>query len=177
MLIKSIYFLPKNRTNVLILKELLKLERILPKNTTHLDDWIEAFYHQINITNPSELDLLDIAYRSNLKVEFLNISSRYYAGTIIIDNRLSPQEQWHDFGHELCHALRHEGQLIMPPLFRELQEMQAKRFAYKFCIPTFMLRKIKAIHPYNFTNEIASLFNVTHEFAIQRFMTFGTKQI
>ncbi|WP_411810215.1 ImmA/IrrE family metallo-endopeptidase [Bacillus altitudinis] len=50
-----------------------------------------------------------------MKVEFLNISSRYYAGTIIIDNRLSPQEQWQNFGHELCHALRHEGnQLIMP---------------------------------------------------------------
>lgn len=144
------------------------MERILPKNTTHLDDWIEAFYHQINITNPSELDLLDIAYRSNLKVEFLNISSRYYAGTIIIDNRLSPQEQWQDFGHELCHALRHEGnQLIMPPLFRELQEMQAKRFAYKFCIPTFMLRHLK-ININNPLYEISSVFNVTYRFAKKR---------
>ncbi|MDC7795047.1 ImmA/IrrE family metallo-endopeptidase [Bacillus altitudinis] len=144
------------------------MERILPKNTTHLDDWIEAFYHQINIKNPSELDLLDIAYRSNLKVEFLNISSRYYAGTIIIDNRLSPQEQWQDFGHELCHALRHEGnQLIMPPLFRELQEMQAKRFAYKFCIPTFMLRHLK-ININNPLYEISSAFNVTYMFAKKR---------
>ncbi|WP_149865378.1 ImmA/IrrE family metallo-endopeptidase [Bacillus zhangzhouensis] len=34
----------------------------------------------------------------------------------LINTRLSPQEQWQDFGHELCHALRHEGnQLIMPP--------------------------------------------------------------
>ncbi|WP_368931069.1 ImmA/IrrE family metallo-endopeptidase [Bacillus pumilus] len=58
------------------------------------------------------------------------------------------------------------------PLFRELQKMQAKRFAYKFCNPTFMLRKIKAIQPYNnFINEIASLFNVTYEFAIERFVT------
>lgn len=137
--------------------------------------WLDRSILTSNITNPSELDLLDIAYRSNLKVEFLNISSRYYAGTIIIDNRLSPQEQWQDFGHELCHALRHEGnQLIMPPLLRELQEMQAKRFAYKFCIPTFMLRKIKAIQPYNnFTNEIASLFNVTYEFATERSMTLN----
>ncbi|OQP18319.1 hypothetical protein B2I20_19255, partial [Bacillus stratosphericus] len=143
------------------------MERILPKNTTHLDDWIEAFYHQINIKNPSELDLLDIAYRSNLKVEFLNISSRYYAGTIIIDNRLSPQEQWQDFGHELCHALRHEGnQLIMPPLFRELQEMQAKRFAYKFCIPTFMLRKFKYEQiKYDASCILANQFNVTRSFA------------
>ncbi|MER3121045.1 ImmA/IrrE family metallo-endopeptidase [Bacillus altitudinis] len=146
------------------------MERILPKNTTHLDDWIETFYHQINITNPSELDLLDIAYRSNLKVEFLNISSRYYAGTIIIDNRLSPQEQWQDFGHELCHALRHEGnQLIMPPLFRELQEMQAKRFAYKFCIPTFMLKALKLnCYDHHIVKEIAIVFNVTDKFSFIR---------
>ncbi|MBR0627371.1 MULTISPECIES: ImmA/IrrE family metallo-endopeptidase [Bacillus] len=150
------------------------MERILPKNTTHLDDWIEAFYHQINIKNPSELDLLDIAYRSNLKVEFLNISSRYYAGTIIIDNRLSPQEQWQDFGHELCHALRHEGnQLIMPPLFRELQEMQAKRFAYKFCIPTFMLRKFKYEQiKYDASCILANQFNVTRSFAYRRLSLF-----
>ncbi|KQL40783.1 hypothetical protein AN962_12965 [Bacillus sp. FJAT-21955] len=143
----------------------------MSKNTTHLDDWIEAFYHQINIKNPSELDLLDIAYRSNLKVEFLNISSRYYAGTIIIDNRLSPQEQWQDFGHELCHALRHEGnQLIMPPLFRELQEMQAKRFAYKFCIPTFMLRKIKLTTENDLIKDISLAFKVTYNFARNRFL-------
>ncbi len=50
--------------------------------------------------------------------------------------------------------------------------MQAKRFANKFCNPTFMLRKIKAIQPYNnFINEIATLFNVTYEFAIERFVT------
>ncbi|WP_338712106.1 ImmA/IrrE family metallo-endopeptidase [Bacillus pumilus] len=145
------------------------MERILPKNTTHLDDWIEAFYHQINIKNPSELDLLDIAYRSNLKVEFLNISSRYYAGTIIIDNRLSPQEQWQDFGHELCHALRHEGnQLIMPPLFRELQEMQAKRFAYKFCIPTFMLKNIKFTPENYLIKDISTIFRVTQPFVVNR---------
>ncbi|MEK5134870.1 ImmA/IrrE family metallo-endopeptidase [Bacillus sp. FSL W8-0645] len=145
------------------------MERILPKNTTHLDDWIEAFYHQINITNPSELDLLDIAYRSNLKVEFLNISSRYYAGTIIIDNRLSPQEQWQDFGHELCHALRHEGnQLIMPPLFRELQEMQAKRFAYKFCIPTFMLKNIQFTPENYLIKDISTIFRVTQPFVVNR---------
>ncbi|KML18287.1 MULTISPECIES: ImmA/IrrE family metallo-endopeptidase [Bacillus] len=145
------------------------MERILPKNTTHLDDWIEAFYHQINITNPSELDLLDIAYRSNLKVEFLNISSRYYAGTIIIDNRLSPQEQWQDFGHELCHALRHEGnQLIMPPLFRELQEMQAKRFACKFCIPTFMLKNIKFTPENYLIKDISTIFRVTQPFVVNR---------
>ncbi|MGE1095750.1 ImmA/IrrE family metallo-endopeptidase [Bacillus altitudinis] len=116
-------------------------------------------------------DLLDIAYRSNLKVEFLNISSRYYAGTIIIDNRLSPQEQWQDFGHELCHALRHEGnQLIMPPLFRELQEMQAKRFAYNFCIPTFMLRKIKLTTENDLIKDISLAFKVTYNFARNRFL-------
>ncbi|MBU8639767.1 ImmA/IrrE family metallo-endopeptidase [Bacillus pumilus] len=95
-----------------------------------------------NITNPSELDLLDIAYRSNLKVEFLNISSRYYAGTIIIDNRLSPQEQWQDFGHELCHALRHEeNQLIMPHCLESYRKCRRSVLHISFVIRHLCLEK------------------------------------
>lgn len=79
------------------------------RHTTHLDDWIESFYRKINILNPCELDFIDISKRIGIRLEFLKMSSRYYNGVIIIDNRLSPQGQWQDFGHELCHALRHEG--------------------------------------------------------------------
>ncbi|MCY1631342.1 MULTISPECIES: ImmA/IrrE family metallo-endopeptidase [Bacillus] len=63
------------------------------------------------------------------------MTSRYYNAVIILDSRLSPPEQWKEFGHELCHVLRHEGnQLTMSPLSAELQEMQANVFAYKFCV-------------------------------------------
>ncbi|MCY9288377.1 ImmA/IrrE family metallo-endopeptidase [Bacillus haynesii] len=95
--------------------------KTIVQHTTHLEDWIQSFYQEMNIHYPHELDPLDISHRIGLKVEFLNVSSRCYNGVIILDNRLSPQEQWQDFGHELCHALRHEGnQLIMSPLFAEL---------------------------------------------------------
>ncbi|MCY8579327.1 ImmA/IrrE family metallo-endopeptidase [Bacillus haynesii] len=143
------------------------MKTIVPHNT-HLEDWIEAFYKEMKISNPHELDLLDISHRLGLKVEFLNIGSRYYDGVIILDNRISPQEQWQDFGHELCHALRHEGnQLIMSPLFAELQEMQAKIFAYKFCVPLFMLKRLNYLKT-KAISEIATLFNVTNEFAHER---------
>lgn len=53
----------------------------------------------------------------------------------------------------------------MPPLFRELQEMQAKRFAYKFCIPTFMLRKFKLTTENDLIKDISLAFKVTYNFA------------
>ncbi|KAA6482209.1 ImmA/IrrE family metallo-endopeptidase [Bacillus swezeyi] len=145
------------------------MKTIVPHNT-HLEDWIEAFYKEMKISNPHELDLLDISHRIGLKVEFLNIGSRYYDGMIILDNRLSPQEQWQDFGHELCHALRHEGnQLTMSPLFAELQEMQAKVFAYKFCVPDFMLKKLAFPETKKeLARMIAPVFKVTYEFALKR---------
>ncbi|WP_077736433.1 ImmA/IrrE family metallo-endopeptidase [Bacillus sonorensis] len=145
------------------------MKTIVPHNT-HLEDWIEAFYKEMKISNPHELDLLDISHRLGLKVEFLNIGSRYYDGMIILDNRLSPQEHWQDFGHELCHALRHEGnQLTMSPLFAELQEMQAKVFAYKFCIPDFMLKKLPLPETRTeLARIIAPVFKVTYEFALKR---------
>ncbi|VXA90127.1 hypothetical protein BACI9J_10001 [Bacillus altitudinis] len=53
-------------------------------------------------------------------------------------------------------------------------KMKDKRFAYKFCISTFMFRKIIAIQTYNnFTNEISALFNVTYEFTTERFVTLN----
>ncbi|HLL60370.1 ImmA/IrrE family metallo-endopeptidase [Bacillus haynesii] len=76
-----------------------------------------------------------------LKVEFMKMTSRYYNAVIILDSRLSPPEQWQEFGHELCHAL--ETKLTMSPLSAELQEMQANVFAYKFCVPSFMLKRIQ----------------------------------
>ncbi|MCY8010348.1 ImmA/IrrE family metallo-endopeptidase [Bacillus haynesii] len=97
------------------------------RHTTHLEDWIESFYRKINILYPHELDAVGISQRIGLKVEFMKMTSRYFNGVIILDSRLSPPKQWQEFGHELCHALRHEGnQLTISPLFAELQEMQGK---------------------------------------------------
>ncbi|MCT8138594.1 ImmA/IrrE family metallo-endopeptidase [Anaerobacillus sp. CMMVII] len=89
---------------------------------------------------------------------------------ININPKLTPQEQWEDFGHELCHALRQYGsQLSMPDDYIFYQEEKADNFALHFCVPTFMLERIdlpqyrtKAIEV------IAETFHVTFEFAKKR---------
>ncbi|MFB8734155.1 ImmA/IrrE family metallo-endopeptidase [Bacillus sp. SL00103] len=51
----------------------------------------------------------------------------------ILNRSLSPEEQWQDFAHELCHVLKAYRQSFqMNKLFRELQEFQAKQFMYHF---------------------------------------------
>ncbi|WP_412095343.1 ImmA/IrrE family metallo-endopeptidase [Bacillus haynesii] len=50
--------------------------------------------------------------------------------------------------------------------FAELQEMQANTFAYKFCIPLFMLKNLAPQETK--TRMITSIFNVTNEFAHKR---------
>jgi len=138
--------------------------------TSLLEDWIKDFYINLEINEPHQLDLLDIAYRMGLNVIFKDISSRFYDKEVIIDERLSKPEQWQEFGHELCHALRHNGnQLVMDKSFIELQEYQANNFMHHFCVPTFMLQKIKFPR---FRSRaiclIASTFGVTFPFANKR---------
>ncbi|GAB6254496.1 ImmA/IrrE family metallo-endopeptidase [Peribacillus sp. N1] len=145
--------------------------------TSLLEDWIKDFYYSIDIFHAHQLDFLDVAARLGLVVSFAEMSSRNYDGEIIIEDRLSSQEQWQDFAHELCHVLRHDGnQIFMPKPFLELQENQANYFAYHFCIPTFMLLKLEM--PYHCNQAIyylANTFNVTNEFAAQRFERYHSQ--
>lgn len=95
--------------------------------TTFSEDWIKELYGSIHIQNPSELSIKSISLSLGVDVLFKPISSRYIKNTIIIDSRLSKNKQWEDFGHEICHMLRHYGnQLTMPKLYFDLQEGQAK---------------------------------------------------
>jgi Zn-dependent peptidase ImmA (M78 family) len=138
--------------------------------TTLLEDWIEIFYSRIGIHHPRQLDLHTIANRLGYSVIYRDISSRFYNNSVIIDERLSPQEQWQEFAHEVCHLERHAGnQLVMPQPFVELQEYQANLFAYHFCIPTFMLLSLQI--PDNTKQSIyfiSNTFFVTLEFAEYR---------
>ncbi|MFC0271088.1 ImmA/IrrE family metallo-endopeptidase [Metabacillus herbersteinensis] len=144
--------------------------------TTLLEDWIKEFYKNIGIFHPHQLDFMEIAARIGLSVEFQEFSSRTYRGEIILDKRLSPEDQWDDFAHEICHILRHYGnQLNMPELFFKHQEGQADNFSLHFCIPTFMLLKYEVT---NFSNVIdgipfvAKTFKVTEQFAKKRLIQY-----
>lgn len=147
--------------------------------TTHLEDWIKTFYNGLGIYQPHQLDFLEISSRLGIEVHFQDISSRYFRGDIIIDKRLSPLEQWQDFGHELGHALRHEGnQLFMSQSFLNLQENQAQSFMYHFCVPTFMLLNNEITNYYNLYDGISFVvekFKVTEFFAERRLVQFRNK--
>lgn len=139
---------------------------------THLEDYIYKLYKSIGITNPTDLDMLQVA--KDLNVEIVYKENAFRMNNEIILVRATKREEWMEFGHEICHFLRHCGnQLNMHPLFISLQEWQAENFMYHFCVPTFMLHALEL--PRNRKKaiwEIQKNFNVSYEFAEQRLEKF-----
>ena len=130
---------------------------------THLEDYVFDLYTSIGVFNPSDLDMKVIAKKIGVKILYKNQTFRFNNEVLLSGG--SPQEEWMDFGHEVSHYLRHCGnQLNMPPLFVDLQELQANHFAYHFCVPTFMLDRLRVKNAY----EVMTLFNVDFEFALRR---------
>lgn len=142
--------------------------------TTLLEDTINQIYNRLNINKPQQLDMLCIANYLNIAVHFEEISSRAYNGEIIIDNRLSPDQQWEDFGHELCHILFHYGNQILNihNLFLKYQEKKANNFVLHFCVPTFMLLNYEIATINEGVPFVAKTFNVTQDFARKRLIKF-----
>lgn len=147
-------------------------------HSTLLEDTIEKIYSILNIYHPYQLDILEIADLMNINVHFIEISSRTYKNEIIIDSRLSYEEQWEDFAHELCHILFHYGNQILHlnSLYLVYQEWKANNFALHFCVPTFMLKETLFIHNIKNIPEaiplIKSYYNVTDEIAIKKLIHF-----
>lgn len=141
---------------------------------THLEDYITHFYKQLGITDLSLLSFQEIATRLGIKVFYwsepsqaLFIEGRAY---IFLEENLSPEKEWQDFCHELCHVLLHSGnQFNLPPLFHQYQEHKANNFMYHACVPSFMLERMEL---YGATkNDILHVqqqFNVEYEFAETR---------
>lgn len=135
---------------------------------TPLESWIERLYNHLSISTPEQLNMIDIAAKLQVWLHFADIEStaidREGLYSLIIDRCLSKQQQWEDFGHELCHLLRHAGnQMMLPDSMVELQESQTNNFALHFCVPTFMLlkRPIPCLK-HEFIEDICTTFNVTY---------------
>lgn len=143
---------------------------------THIEDYIYELYTSIGVKNPNDLDMRFIA--KQLGVEIIYQKRAFRLNNEILLTNGTRSEEWVEFGHEICHFLRHVGnQLKMPPLFRELQEWQADYFAYHFCVPTFMLLEFEfPKYSERAIQQIALSFNVTIDFARKRFNMYKNKQ-
>lgn len=137
---------------------------------TYIEDFINDLYQSLSINEPSQLDIDYIAKKLDLRVYYGKRDFKF--GKNIVIKKSTKQREWQKFGHEIAHILRHIGtHLSMHPLFIELQEYQAKYFSYHFCVPTFMLRKLKEVT----VDVIMELFNVEEEFAIRRLEMYKNK--
>ncbi len=141
-----------------------------------LEQFVREFYNNNGITQPGQLGIQNIAPLVGLEVIIHPEISLYWNDTIVI-RRGTEREHWQRFGHEVCHFLRHCGdQRYMHQLFIELQENQARNFAYHFCIPTFMLQRIRL--PPDLREAvylIAETFNVEYAFAEERLVRYRKK--
>lgn len=148
---------------------------------SHLEDYITNLYKKIGIQKPEQIDMYNVAKMLNIWVyTFGGTSEAVYSNGrqyIFLNRDLSPQEKWQEFAHELCHILRHAGhQRKMNPLFLEYQEWQADNFALHFCVPTFMLQRIRLPpEQRDAVQLIADTFNVDYKFATERLSRYHQK--
>lgn len=121
------------------------------------------------IRTPDQLGVESVANKINVQVK-RDLEFTFNRNRIIIIEKGKPWEEWPRFAHELCHYLEHCGnQLTMPKLFYQLQEYQADHFAHHFCVPTFMLDRIRLPPDRNGAIRlICANFTVGPEFAEKR---------
>lgn len=142
--------------------------------TTPLESWIEQLYMTNGINHPHQLTIDEIAPRLNIWVYYTDMASQHIDRkglyTININRNTSPDEQWSDFLHELCHVLRHSGnQVTMPKLLLQWQEADCANFELYAALPFFMIKQMELPH---IDREIIDLwtweFRVTPELARKR---------
>jgi len=131
--------------------------------------YMKKFFESLFITSPQQLNMQHITEKLGIKIVYWEFSSaiaeRNGKCNLFIDQRLTRQEQWQDFGHEMKHFCFDRGD--QDDLFKSFiyyQEVKADYFAYHFCIPTFMLEQLKEVT----ANDVARIFNVEFDFAIRR---------
>jgi len=147
-------------------------------NMSYTEDFIKTMYLRIGILSPRQLNQQQIAIKLRIELFYWEETSRALflkdKPYIFINARLSKEEQWQDFCHELAHILMHSGhQSWLPPLFVEYQESKANNFMYHACIPTFMLENLK-IEDYFYSTvlKVSKLFHVEYDFAFKRLQKY-----
>lgn len=140
---------------------------------TPLESWISDWYIENNILEPEDISIEIISELNTILCEEKSMNSHFLENKsfkmIIIDSRVSLENQREQFFHELCHILRHAGkQTMMPKSFLELQEWNAKHFTRYATIPYHMLKFIDYTSP-DAVTVTSSMFKVTPQLVIERF--------
>ncbi|MFF5994833.1 ImmA/IrrE family metallo-endopeptidase [Lysinibacillus sp. KU-BSD001] len=149
---------------------------------TYTESYVKELYEAIGIFSPEQLDFQTIAHRLSANVFYWQETSQALffnnRGYIMLDETLSPQQQWQDFCHELAHVLLHTGsQSRLPQSFVEYQEYKANHFMYHAAMPTFMLRELPLQDATtNNVRLVQQLFNVEQDFAEKRLTTYLERQ-
>ncbi|MER2039678.1 MAG: ImmA/IrrE family metallo-endopeptidase [Solibacillus sp.] len=145
---------------------------------THTEEYIKEFYLKMGITKPHELKFQTIAMQLGITTFYWPEQSQALftanKAFILLNEKLTAQQQWQEFCHEVGHVLQHVGnQTKMPESFRTYQESKANIFMYHAAIPTFMLDQL---HIYNLdimtVYELQKLFNVEYDFAFKRLQQY-----
>lgn len=115
-----------------------------------------------------DLNIEHLAYCLDIKVGFnssVNCYMRMHEEHIILLRSDDPFNQWLNFCHELGHLILHSSkQHTMHPLFNDMQESQANRFALLLIMPGKLISENKL---YN-AKSVSQYFNVPFEYALKR---------
>lgn len=136
---------------------------------------IVKFYQSLNIRVPDGLSITNISNSLNVDVHYWDYSSAIaeVGGVykVFVDYRLNQQQQWQDFGHEMSHYFGDGDRNVLRENYVDYRESKADYFSYHFCVPTFMLMKIKGVDVY----DVMHLFNVEFDFALRRLEMYRNK--
>ena len=137
---------------------------------THADETVSKLYQSIGINRPPLLNPDTVAHRLGIELNYLPVDSMRINKRMYLDSRLSTEEQWQQFGHELCHVLWHQdNQLKLSQSFIDMQERQADNFALYACIPTdALLSEPLPSTEWEAVAILVETFGVTPEFALKR---------
>lgn len=138
---------------------------------THTEDFVKQLYDKIGITSSETLNYVTIAQFLHIEVLLWHKQSMALFDDqqpyIMLCNQHTPQQQWQDFCHELCHVLLHEGgsqRKAAHPQWIEYQERKANYFMRHATVPTFMLDNYKELS----VTSISEHFCVEYDLAFQR---------
>ncbi|WP_158582340.1 ImmA/IrrE family metallo-endopeptidase [Rummeliibacillus sp. POC4] len=141
---------------------------------THLEDYIQHFYNQLDIHSPTQLNIDEIAQRLGISIFYWNEGSQALfinnSSFIFLNNMMLPNFKWQEFCHELGHVLLHAGdQIRLPYSFVEYQEFKANNFALHAAAPTFMIDELDLPNTYQeAVRLLQDTFHISLTFACKR---------